>query len=148
MTRQSKEQETILKGGWDWIDNKGAIKDFMKEGVTRTKTWDTLYTLGMRGLGDVASPTSNETVEEEIVDWQRSTLSDVLEKPITDIQQTMVLFDVSNLSRRLSPLTNYLQELGSYYQYGMQLPEDIPLIFPDDNAGSLMRLPIANDTNR
>ena len=95
MTRQSEEQESLLKGGWDWLDNQPAVKDFMKEGVVRTKEWDTLYTLGMRGLGDAASPTLNETVEEEIVKWQRETLQTVLGKNITDIAQLIVLFDVS-----------------------------------------------------
>ena len=94
MTRQSKEQKKLLTGGWDWLDNNAAVKDFMEEGANRTKTTDTLYTLGMRGLGDAASPTLNETIEEEIVDWQRSTLTSVLGKPIDDIQQLMVLFDV------------------------------------------------------
>jgi len=96
MTRQSKEQKTILQGGWDWLGNNAAVKAFMKEGVTRTKNWDTLYTLGMRGLGDVASPTLNETVEEDIVNWQRSTLASGLGNSINDIQQLMVLFDVRN----------------------------------------------------
>lgn len=94
MTRQSVEQSTLLKGGWDWLSNQAAVKTFMTEGVTRTKNWDTLYTLGMRGLGDAASPTLNASVEQQIVNWQRRTLETVLSKNITDIPQLIVLFDV------------------------------------------------------
>lgn len=95
MTRQSVEQSSLLKGGWDWLDNQPNVKAFMTEGVKRTENWDTLYTLGMRGLGDAASPTLNASVEEQIVNWQRDTLTSVLGKNTTDIQQVIVLFDAS-----------------------------------------------------
>jgi hypothetical protein len=95
MARATNEQSTFLNGTWDWLSNEENVKSFMTEGVARSRNWETVYTIGMRGLGDASSPTLNASVEEDIIAWQRDTLSDVLEqKNVSTVSQQIVLFDV------------------------------------------------------
>jgi hypothetical protein len=94
MLRMTVEQGTLLNGTWDWYGNQANVKSFMREGAHRSRNYESMYTVGMRGLGDYASPTLNASTEEEILAWQISTLEDVLETKREDIPKIMVLFDV------------------------------------------------------
>ena len=41
---------------WDWKSNQSNLKKYMQDGATRSKNWEVVWTLGMRGDGDTASP--------------------------------------------------------------------------------------------
>lgn len=94
MARADKEQGRFLKGAWDWRSNKAGVQAFMQEGVTRSRNWSTIYTLGMRGSGDAASPTLTSSALEEVIQWQQSTLTRILGKPLSDIPQAWVMYKV------------------------------------------------------
>jgi hypothetical protein len=40
------------------------------------------------------------------------------------------------------------KEVQTYYAAGLDPPEDVTLIFPDDNAGNVQRLPTGNESER
>ena len=40
------------------------------------------------------------------------------------------------------------KEVGGYLQDGLEVPEDITLLWADDNWGNTQRLPLANELNR
>ncbi|KAI1329888.1 hypothetical protein F5Y16DRAFT_408953 [Xylariaceae sp. FL0255] len=106
---------------------------FFQQGVTRSENWETLYIMGMRGNGDAASPTFTSSQLEQIIDVLQGILtSSFPTRSISSIPQTWVLY----------------KEVGGYYQQGMKVPDDITLLWPDDNVGNIMRLPIASETNR
>jgi hypothetical protein len=44
-------------------------------------------------------------------------------------------------------LTNE-QEVPGYWQNGMNVSDDVTLLWSDDNRGNIRRIPIANETNR
>lgn len=82
LMRSTKEWNTLGNGTWDYAKNSEAIKEYWKEGVERSKNYENLWTMGMRGNGD------NVLAEEVLVDLlegivhdQRDILSDVLEVP-------------------------------------------------------------------
>ncbi|ETS87121.1 hypothetical protein PFICI_00949 [Pestalotiopsis fici W106-1] len=133
MARPYAEQHTNLSGTWDWGTNKDNITDFFKGGVERAKGWETIYTMGMRGDGDAASPDLTSSALEEVIGVQQSVLEDVLGvSNLEDVPQTWVLY----------------KEVGGYYQAGMAVPESISLLWTDDNVGNLLRVPLANETGR
>lgn len=94
MARADKEQGRFLSGSWDWSKNKANVQKFMEEGPARSKNWSTLYTLGMRGSGDAASPTLTSTALEEVIRWQQSALTRILGKPLSEIPQAWVMYKV------------------------------------------------------
>lgn len=132
MARADKEQNRFLKGAWDWKSNKARVQAFMREGATRSRNWSTIYTLGMRGSGDAASATLTSASLEEVIHWQQATLATELGKPLAAIPQQWVMY----------------KEVPGYWQNGMNVSDDVTLLWSDDNRGNIRRVPIANETAR
>ncbi|KZS95513.1 hypothetical protein SISNIDRAFT_438997 [Sistotremastrum niveocremeum HHB9708] len=121
-------------GPWDFTTNAANITAFWKEGVERAQPYETLYTVGMRGLGDLPL-TNGENINllENIISIQRGLLTDA--NPgvnITKIPQMWCLY----------------QEVQGFYQDGMTVPDDITLLWTDDTWGNIRRYPLANETSR
>ncbi|OHE92971.1 hypothetical protein CORC01_11694 [Colletotrichum orchidophilum] len=132
MARSETEQKNTVQGPWDWGMNKKNITQFFKGGVDRARDWETFFTMGMRGSGDVASPTLTPDQLEDIISVQQSLLKEGLNvSDISEIPQTWVLY----------------KEVGRYYQAGMDVPDSVTLLWTDDNAGNLLRTPLANETD-
>ena len=65
MARNKPEWDRAQKGPWDWT-NSDYLKGFWKTGAERAKGRETLFTMGMRGDGDMPlTGASNELVESE-----------------------------------------------------------------------------------
>ncbi len=77
LMRWTKEQSTFLEGPWNWETNNASIYQFLKEGVERSKNYEGIYTMGMRGLGDTASPTITANSLGKIVEAEQQILSEV-----------------------------------------------------------------------
>lgn len=41
-----------------------------------------------------------------------------------------------------------MQEVIDYYASGMKVPDDVTLLWTDDNSGNLIRVPLASETKR
>jgi hypothetical protein len=96
MARSEKEQQTYLVGEWNWEDNKANIETFFQQGIDRAKNWDTMWTMGMRGSGDVASPTLTASDLDELIHVQQGLLVDSFNtSDPASIPQTWVLYKVS-----------------------------------------------------
>ncbi|KAF4464927.1 hypothetical protein FALBO_8244 [Fusarium albosuccineum] len=133
MARSEREQIAEIYGGWNWVDNKEEVTEFFRGGARRGVQWDTIYTVGMRGEGDAQSPTLTADALEEVIEVQQGILSDVYNTTdLLDVPQTWVLY----------------KEVGKYFQAGMKVPDDIILLWTDDNSGNIMRTPLANETDR
>jgi hypothetical protein len=79
-------------------------------------------------------PTEAVQVLKNVVSEQRVILGDVFDgKNVTDIPQMWCL---------------YKEVLGYYEDYGLTVPDDITLLWADDNWGNVRRLPLANETGR
>lgn len=135
MARATNEQSNpnFMHGVWSWANNRNNVTQFMREGAERASPYETLFTLGMRGLGDVASPTLNASSLEQIVDVQQQILRDVYNTTnVSSIPQMWCLY----------------KEVGSYYAQGLKVPDDVTLLWAEDNWGNAQRLPEANETSR
>ncbi|KAF9883989.1 hypothetical protein FE257_002430 [Aspergillus nanangensis] len=133
MMRWTKEQSLFLEGAWNWDTNRENITQFFKEGAERSKQYDSLYTLGMRGLGDTASPSITPQSLGEIVAAQQQILSDV--------------FNVTDVSS-IPQMWCLYKEVGGYFHDGLRVPDDVTLLWADDNWGNVQRLPLGNETDR
>lgn len=63
---------------WDWKSNQNNMKKYMQDGLTRAKNWETVWTLGMRGDGDTASPTLDATSLVDVINYQQSIMKTTL----------------------------------------------------------------------
>lgn len=67
MMKATKEQLMFLNRTWAWTTNQQNGLDFMRYVAERAKTWENLISMGMRELGDVASPTLNVSTLQTIL---------------------------------------------------------------------------------
>lgn len=132
MNRAHKEWTSRRPGNgeWNYVSNRPAVQQFFREGARRSKDRELLVTMGMRGDGDVALEgtggiKSDVALLETIIADQRRILQEETGKRIEDIPQVWVLFT----------------EVQKYYDAGLKVPEDVTLMFADDNVGYIRRLP-------
>lgn len=114
-------------GAWDYSTNKQNLDRFFEEGLERNKHYDNLITIGMRGDGDVAMGNGNDEdnmkVLKDVVDGQRKIIERVYKKPASQIPQLWAIFT----------------EVQRYYDAGFTVPDDVTLLFCDNNWGYIRR---------
>ena len=126
MGRAHAEWSKYGTGKWDYSKNQQVLAEFWRSGFERMKNYETVVTLGMRGDGDEPmSEESNIKLLEKIVKEQRNIIKKVSGKKITETPQVWALY----------------KEVQDYYDKGMRVPEDVTLLFCDDNWGNVRKLP-------
>ncbi|KAF8577643.1 glycoside hydrolase family 115 protein [Ramaria rubella] len=121
-------------GPWNFSTNAANITAFWINGTERARGFDEIYTVGMRGDGDLPlSETTNVDLLEEIVAVQRGILAQVYNvTDVSTIPQMWALY----------------QEVQAYYEDGMRVEDDITLLWTDDLWGNIRRFPLADERNR
>ncbi|KAK0189365.1 glycoside hydrolase family 115 protein, partial [Armillaria mellea] len=135
MTRSTPvEWDLFGIGDWNYSTNSANIYQFWVEGVERAKPYETIYTVGMRGAGDLPlSETTNIDLLEKVVADQRQILTDVFPNvSVETIPQIWTLY----------------KEVEGYYDDGMRVPDDVILLWSDDNWGNVRRYPVESERNR
>lgn len=114
-------------GPWDYSTNKRRIDRFFTEGMERNKNFENMVTIGMRGDGDVAMGSGNDEenmrVLRDVVKGQREILARVYEKDASQVPQLWAIFT----------------EVQRYYDRGFTVPDDVLLLFCDNNWGYIRR---------
>ena len=117
------------EGPWNFKTNQANLEKFWRSGIERSKDWETVVTVGMRGDGDEPMGASTEiALLKKIVDRQRKIIADVTGKKASETPQVWALY----------------KEVLDYYEKGMRVPDDITLLLCDDNWGNVRRLPDLN----
>ncbi|KAH8596621.1 glycoside hydrolase family 115 protein [Bisporella sp. PMI_857] len=127
-------------GQWEYDTNNASLSKYFKYGAQRAKPYakSTLFTMAMRGSGDTAILLTQEQAIQVLIDCvadQRRVLAEVFNRTdgkLEDIPQVWTLY----------------KEVQGYYEGGMDVPDDITLLWSDDNWGNTRRLPIGNETKR
>ncbi|KAK4159432.1 hypothetical protein QBC43DRAFT_381881 [Cladorrhinum sp. PSN259] len=126
-------------GPWAYNENNKTIDEYFRYGVSRAKPYarNSLWTMGMRGTGDThIEGLGVEHIVEmltELVQNQREIISTGLEvEDITKVPQMWCLY----------------KEVMTYLFHGLEVPDDITLLWADDNWGTVRRLPLLNETQR
>ncbi|KAL2401663.1 hypothetical protein ABEF93_007752 [Exophiala dermatitidis] len=120
-------------GSWSWLENKEEITEFFKDGLTRAKGFDSYLTMGMRGEYDKAMKTDDPAaVVRDVIKTQRSLIREIYSQDDA-VPQLLALY----------------KEVQGYWDSGkLDVPDDVTLLFADDNFGSLRRLPFGDEVNR
>jgi len=114
---------------WDYSKNADVLQKSWKFGIERSKNWDKVVTVGMRGDGDEAmGEGTNIALLEQIVKDQRKIIEDVTGQKAEKTPQVWALY----------------KEVQDYYDKGMQVPDDVTLLLCDDNWGNVRKLPDVN----
>lgn len=118
-------------GEWSFRHNSAALKAYWTDGIRRMTDQgiEGVVTLGMRGNGDT-SLGDGDGIElmDEIIGAQRAILSEVTGK------------DAAGLSAIPQVWTMY-KEVQRYWDSGLRAPDDVTVVFTDDNWGNIRKVP-------
>lgn len=122
-------------GEWRYDLNKNQIYNYWQDRVREAAGYESIYTVGMRGIHDGSMPGPRDPDEKlkllsQVIADQRKIFNDNLSKPAREVPQIFVPY----------------KEVLSLYQRGLPLDDDITIIWPDDNHGYIRQLP--NDKER
>jgi Glycosyl hydrolase family 115/Gylcosyl hydrolase family 115 C-terminal domain len=133
MTRAQQEWKRHGSGPWDYSRNVETLQEFWRRGLESTREYENVITLGMRGDGDLPmAEKTNIRLLEQIVADQRKIIAEVYHRNPADIPQNWALY----------------KEVMEYYDKGMRVPDDVTLLWCDDNWGNIRRLPTADERKR
>ncbi len=140
MLRAQKEwdrryQKTL--GSWNYFKNPEVLQDFWRKGIRRNKDFESILTIGLRGANDTpmipgGTVAQSMALLEEIVSTQRKMIADEINPDVTKVPQLWCLY----------------KEVQEYYNEGLRVPDDVTLLWADDNWGNLRRLPTEAERKR
>ena len=123
-------------GPWDYAQNPERIEKFFSDGLKRNSKYENIITIGMRGDGDVAmgngKDEDNIKTLGKVIEAQRRIIKDCYGKPASSVPQLWAIFT----------------EVQRYYDAGFTVPDDVTLLFCDNNWGYIRRKGTAAERKR
>jgi len=139
MLRAQKEWDRRYKktlGSWSWTSHSDTLVKFWRDGIRRNKEFESLITIGLRGADDTemgpGGPEANIAKLEKIVDVQRRIIAEEMNPDVTRVPQLWCLY----------------KEVQDYYNEGLRVPDDVTLLWAEDNWGNVRRLPTPDERKR
>jgi hypothetical protein len=139
MLRAQKEWDRRYQrklGSWNYAKNPDILESFWRDGIRRNSNYESIITIGLRGANDTpmapGGPEENITLLEKIVNVQRKIIADEINPDVTKVPQLWCLY----------------KEVQEYYNAGMRVPDDVTLLWAEDNWGNIRRLPGAEERKR
>src|ERR1039458_721467 len=125
------------QGPWNYSTNAATLRAFWEEGIQRNKNYESIVTIGMRGDGDMPMAPAddmpaNMALLEKVVADQRAILAKDVNPKLPEVPQLWALY----------------KEVQEYYDKGMRVPDDVTLLWCDDNWGNIRRLPAGEERKR
>ncbi|GAA4729448.1 glycosyl hydrolase 115 family protein [Flavisolibacter ginsenosidimutans] len=116
-------------GHFNYVTNKETVYKYWEDRVKESRGINAMYSIGMRGVHDsqmegVKSAKEAVPLLEKIIRDQRNLLSEYVDKDVAAIPQVFTAY----------------KEVLDVYDAGLKLPDDVTLVWPDDNYGYIQRL--------
>ncbi|KAL4749651.1 hypothetical protein BDW72DRAFT_204622 [Aspergillus terricola var. indicus] len=119
-----------LGGDWNWETNKENVVRYMEEGVKRARHNEAYFTIGMRGEMTRLKADDPIAVLKDVWSTQRELLAKY------------------HGNQAVPQAWTVYKEVMTYYTSGFVPPDDLMLIFSDDNWGNVQRLPTDEERKR
>ena len=125
------------KGEFDFQNNKENVLKFWEDRTKEVAKQPILYTIGMRGVHDGAMQGAKgvqeqKTVLDSVLVAQRELLAKYVNKDLTQVPQLFIPY----------------KEIQAVYDAGLHVPEDVSLVWCDDNYGMVRHFPTAAERAR
>ena len=131
------EWPKIGVGEYNFISNHDNVMKFWEDRVKSVAKQEIFYTVGMRGLHDWGMAGAT-TVEERKV-----ALTQII-KEQRDLLRQHVNADVTQVPQMFIPY----KEVLDVYDAGLEVPDDVTLMWPDDNFGYVTHYPTEKERQR
>lgn len=126
-----------IYGDFNYITNRDTMLDYWETRVKTNGRYENTYTLGLRGIHDYPMEGANTTEErtklmQQAINDQREMLKRNIDRPLEDIPQV---------------LCTYEEVLDAYHQ-GLEVPDDVTLLWCDDKHGYTRNLCNSDERRR
>jgi len=140
MLRAQKEWDRLPRfvtgGPWNYATHPDVLDRFWRDGLTRNKNYESIITMGLRGENDSAMVQGTDQAIDllnKIIPAQRKIIGETINPDVTKVPQMWSLY----------------KEVQNYYETGgLHAPDDITLLWAEDNNGNIRRLPTAEERKR
>ena len=137
MRNNVREWDEKTRGDFNFLTNRDAIIRYWQERVVEAKRYENIYSLGLRGIHDgpmegAETDEARKAVTTDVIAVQRNLLSRSLGKPVTEIPQALTIY----------------KEVEDTYNAGLKVPDDVMLVWSDDNYGYVTRLSSPEEQKR
>ncbi|MCR5710644.1 MAG: glycosyl hydrolase 115 family protein [Bacteroidales bacterium] len=111
-------------GDFNYLTNRQTMKDYWEERVKTNGGYENTYTLGLRGIHDYPMEGARTTGErvavmQQAIDDQRDMLLRNIGRPLEEIPQVLCTYE----------------EVLEAYHNGLEVPDDVTLLWSDDKHG-------------
>ena len=116
-------------GDFNYLTNKQTILNYWEERIKTNGQYENTYTIGLRGIHDypMEGASTNEeriAIMQQAIDDQRAILARNIDKDITEIPQVLCTYE----------------EVLDAYHGGLQVPDDVIMLWSDDKQGFMRNL--------
>ncbi len=113
-----------IYGDFNYITNRATMINYREERVRTNGKYENTYTLGLRGIHDYPMEGANTTAErvalmQQALNDQRDILRRNINKPVEEVPQVLCTYE----------------EVLDAYHHGLQVPDDVTLLWSDDKHG-------------
>lgn len=118
---------------FNYLTNRTGVLAYWEQRVKERTNGESLFTLGMRGIHD--SPIIGPKTQKERIA--------TLEQIFTDQRDLLAKYLGNGDPTRVGQLFCPYKEVLDDYNAGLRVPEDVPIVWPDDNFGYIRRFATA-----
>jgi hypothetical protein len=139
MLRNNEEEWKAVGtyGVFDYGKNRQTMVDYWEERVKQNGKYENTYTLGLRGIHDYAMAGA-ETIDKQLAFTQDA---------LSDQRKLLQKHVCQHLEKVPQVLCTYKEVLG-IYKAGLKVPDDVTLLWADDNHGFIRNLSDSNEQKR
>jgi len=124
-------------GAFNYRTNRETVYRYWEQRARESAGLEAVYTMGMRGIHDsgmegIESVGEAANLLESIIADQRGILREHVNENVEQVPQAFTPY----------------KEVLTIYDHGMDLPEDITVVWPDDNYGYIRRMSDSNEQLR
>jgi hypothetical protein len=131
------EWDEKTMGRFNYIANKEKVQQYWESRVKESSKNNVIYSMGMRGVHD--SPIEGAKTPQEAVP--------LVEQIFADQRELFKRYVNPDVTKVPQVFTAY-KEVLDIYASGLKVPDDITLMWPDDNYGYIQRLSNAQEQKR
>jgi len=130
MRNSVNEWDSVGKGDYNYTTNKKAMLSYWADRLKELKGSENIYTIGLRGKHDgmmqgVKTLQEHKTVLAQVIKDERDLLQKYVDQDVTKVPQIFVPY----------------KEVLDVYNDGLQVPDDVTLVWCDDNYGYITHFP-------
>jgi hypothetical protein len=125
------------KDDYNFVTNPQGVTDYWDHRVRENGKFENVYTVGMRGIHDspilgTKSQAERIPLLEKIFSVQRGLLGKYVRPELENIPQIFCPY----------------KEVLADYRAGLKVPDDVTIVFPDDNFGYIRQFPNSEERKR